>query len=106
MRNTERCCQLSATVRSHVWSWRRDSKADVFSCSHQMFQGKTLLCIAHRLQTVISMEKIAVVANGSVAEFDRPSALLENSHSRLSAMVDATGLDTARSLRQAAVDAA
>lgn len=32
----------------------------------KMFDKRTLLCIAHRLQTVIEMDKIVVMANGRV----------------------------------------
>lgn len=42
------------------------------------FRGKTLLCIAHRLKTIISYDRICVMDQGRIAEFDRPLQLWEN----------------------------
>ncbi|KAG1821118.1 ABC protein [Suillus subaureus] len=39
------------------------------------FQDRTLLCIAHRLRTIISYDRILVLDAGLVAEFDTPSNL-------------------------------
>ncbi|KAG2138357.1 ABC protein [Suillus clintonianus] len=39
------------------------------------FQNRTLLCIAHRLRTIISYDRILVLDAGIVAEFDTPSNL-------------------------------
>ncbi|KAG1747121.1 ABC protein [Suillus paluster] len=41
------------------------------------FKGRTLLCIAHRLRTIISYDRILVVNAGLVAEFDTPSNLFK-----------------------------
>ncbi|KMU83907.1 canalicular multispecific organic anion transporter 1 [Coccidioides immitis H538.4] len=43
----------------------------------QGFEGKTLLCIAHRLRTIINYDRICVMAQGRIAEFDTPLALWE-----------------------------
>jgi len=43
------------------------------------FSEKTLLCIAHRLMTIISYDRILVMDNGSVAEFDAPQVLFGQS---------------------------
>ncbi|CCU77293.1 ABC transporter/ABC Transporter [Blumeria hordei DH14] len=37
-----------------------------------VFKGKTLLCIAHRLKTILNYDRICVLEHGSVAEFDTP----------------------------------
>nr|POE49106.1 oligomycin resistance atp-dependent permease yor1 [Quercus suber] len=41
------------------------------------FRGKTLLCIAHRLKTIISYDRIVVMDAGRVAELDRPIQLYD-----------------------------
>jgi ABC-type multidrug transport system fused ATPase/permease subunit len=41
------------------------------------FRGKTLLCIAHRLRTIIQYDRICVMDQGSIAEMDSPLALWE-----------------------------
>jgi ABC-type multidrug transport system fused ATPase/permease subunit len=40
--------------------------------------GTTVLAIAHRLQTIIDFDRILVLGNGQLLEFDSPSVLLEN----------------------------
>ncbi|TWU73782.1 hypothetical protein ED733_003923 [Metarhizium rileyi] len=39
------------------------------------FKGKTLICIAHRLHTVIGYDRICVMEAGQIAEMDTPLAL-------------------------------
>jgi ATP-binding cassette, subfamily C (CFTR/MRP), member 1 len=41
------------------------------------FKGKTLLCIAHRLRTIINYDRICVMDQGKIAELDIPLALYE-----------------------------
>jgi ATP-binding cassette, subfamily C (CFTR/MRP), member 1 len=41
------------------------------------FKGKTLLCIAHRLRTIIGYDRICVMDQGTIAELDTPLALWE-----------------------------
>lgn len=39
------------------------------------FKGKTLLCIAHRLKTIIGYDRICVMDKGTIAELDEPVKL-------------------------------
>ncbi|KFZ13175.1 hypothetical protein V501_03838 [Pseudogymnoascus sp. VKM F-4519 (FW-2642)] len=41
------------------------------------FKGKTLLCIAHRLKTIVGYDRICVMGKGSIAELDTPLRLYE-----------------------------
>ncbi|ORY11233.1 P-loop containing nucleoside triphosphate hydrolase protein [Clohesyomyces aquaticus] len=41
------------------------------------FKGKTLLCIAHRLKTIIGYDRICVMDAGTIAELDTPLRLYE-----------------------------
>ena len=43
----------------------------------QGFSGKTLLCIAHRLKTIINYDRICVMDQGRIAELDTPINLFE-----------------------------
>jgi ATP-binding cassette, subfamily C (CFTR/MRP), member 1 len=41
------------------------------------FKGKTLLCIAHRLKTIIGYDRIVVMDQGKIAEIDTPLNLFD-----------------------------
>ena len=41
------------------------------------FKGKTVLCIAHRLKTIIKYDRICVMDQGQIAELDEPLSLWE-----------------------------
>lgn len=43
----------------------------------QGFKGKTLLCIAHRLKTIIGYDRICVMDKGRIAELDSPITLYD-----------------------------
>ncbi|TKA68436.1 hypothetical protein B0A49_08545 [Cryomyces minteri] len=43
----------------------------------QGFRGKTLLCIAHRLKTIIGYDRICVMDQGRIAELDKPVVLYD-----------------------------
>ncbi|XP_068761686.1 ATP-binding cassette subfamily C member 4-like [Montipora capricornis] len=42
------------------------------------FKDCTVITIAHRLNTVIDYDRVLVLENGRVVEFDKPAKLLEN----------------------------
>ncbi|GMF63851.1 unnamed protein product [Phytophthora fragariaefolia] len=56
----------------------------------ETFQDKTVLIIAHRINTIMHCDKIAVMDAGRVAEFDSPSVLLINSQSMFAAFSSRT----------------
>ncbi|KAG8702087.1 hypothetical protein FRC09_004964 [Ceratobasidium sp. 395] len=52
---------------------------------------RTLIIVAHRLQTVCDADKIMVLEAGKIVEFDTPSALLSNERGAFRALVDESG---------------
>lgn len=56
------------------------------------FQGKTLLCIAHRLRTIIHYDRICVMDQGSIAEMDSPLRLWDKEDGIFRAMCERSGI--------------
>ncbi|CAF4162099.1 unnamed protein product [Rotaria sordida] len=65
----------------------------------EKFKECTVLTIAHRLRTVIDSDRILVLGNGELLEFDSPNVLLSNSTSHFASLVEQTGLAEAEYLR-------
>lgn len=56
------------------------------------FKGKTLLCIAHRLKTIISYDRIVVMDQGKIAEVDKPLALFDTEGGMFRGMCERSGI--------------
>lgn len=54
------------------------------------FQECTVITVAHRLESVIDNDKILVVENGEIVEYDHPHLLLKNEDGYLSKMARQT----------------
>ncbi|KAG1750701.1 ABC protein [Suillus lakei] len=54
-----------------------DTDSKIQQTIQTQFKDHTLLCIAHRLRTIISYDRILVLDAGLVAEFDTPSNLFK-----------------------------
>ena len=58
------------------------------------FADCTILTIAHRLNTIIDYDRILLLEDGEVAEFDTPKALLADPESKFYSMAKSAGLVT------------
>ncbi|KAL3318104.1 hypothetical protein Ciccas_003231 [Cichlidogyrus casuarinus] len=56
------------------------------------FKGSTVITIAHRINTVMDYDKILVMDNGSILEFESPSALLQNPNSQFFSLAKEAGV--------------
>ncbi|KAB0792826.1 hypothetical protein PPYR_14785 [Photinus pyralis] len=66
------------------------------------FSDCTVLTIAHKLDTVMDSDKILVIDDGKVVEFDHPHVLLQNSDGAFCGMVDQMDKLSAEYLRNVA----
>ena len=80
--------------------------AEVQRLLRDEFGGRTIITVAHRLQTVVDYDAILVMAAGRLVEHGAPHDLLGRKESALSALADALGDDAALSLRAQASKAA
>jgi ABC-type multidrug transport system fused ATPase/permease subunit len=68
----------------------------------RVFADRTVITIAHRLDTIIDSDRILVMDAGHVLEFDTPAALLSLPNSSFSQLVEQCG-SSAQALREAAI---
>ncbi|XP_033637608.1 multidrug resistance-associated protein 5-like [Asterias rubens] len=66
-----------------------DTDSLIQTTIRESFSECTMLTIAHRLNTILDSDRVLVMDNGKIAEFDKPSALLSNPDSKFSKMVEA-----------------
>ncbi|KAF5342618.1 hypothetical protein D9611_001580 [Ephemerocybe angulata] len=70
--------------------------------SHE-FKDRTILCIAHRLRTIISYDRICVLDAGQIAEFDTPVNLFHKANGIFRGMCDRSSI-TLDDIRGAALE--
>lgn len=69
-------------------------------------RSTTVVCIAHRLRTIIDFDLVAVMQQGKCVEIDSPATLVLKEGGYFAGLVDATGQQNAAYLRAAAMAAA
>ncbi|KAJ9510651.1 hypothetical protein QJQ45_027539, partial [Haematococcus lacustris] len=80
------------------------TEQEVQAVIKRVFQARTIITIAHRLDTVIESDKVLVMEAGVLKENAEPSALLADRESMFSKLVDKTGDAAAAALRQMAAN--
>ncbi|EME32182.1 ABC transporter, multidrug-resistance, ATP-binding & transmembrane domain [Galdieria sulphuraria] len=68
------------------------------------FAELTVLSIAHRLEDIITFDRVIVFDKGQIVEFDTPARLLEDPYTLFHSMVESTGTATGRHLKRLAKD--
>ena len=85
-----------------------DGETDAFiqKMLRTRFPNTTLLTIAHRLNTIMDYDYVLVMDKGRASEFDSPLNLLSKNDDNgiFSQLVDATGAESSKALRQMAID--
>ncbi|KJA26268.1 hypothetical protein HYPSUDRAFT_36540 [Hypholoma sublateritium FD-334 SS-4] len=57
------------------------------------FKDRTLICIAHRLRTILSYDRILVLDSGNIMEFDTPLALYSNTSGIFRGLCDKSNIE-------------
>jgi len=83
-----------------------DTDAKVQQVLRTSFTDRTIMTIAHRLDTIIDSDRILAMDKGIVAEFDAPLTLLNNPKSIFSELCRNTGEEQYQNLRSKAAEVA
>ncbi|XP_078673277.1 ATP-binding cassette sub-family C member 5-like [Branchiostoma floridae x Branchiostoma belcheri] len=77
-----------------------DSETDslIQKTIHEAFTDCTMMTIAHRLNTVLNCDRIMVMDDGHLVEFDTPAVLMSKPGSHFRAMLTASGTDVSKYL--------
>ena len=97
LRNTHVLLLDEATAAVDV-----ETDALLQSMIRKNFRDKTVLTIAHRLNTIMDSDRIMVLDAGQIMEFDTPANLLSRKGGVLHGMVEATGPESSAYLRSIA----
>eukprot|EP00798_Chlamydomonas_sp_ICE-L_P021717 gene21717-28737_t len=80
------------------------TEQEVQAVIKRVFAERTIITIAHRLDTVIESDTVLVMEAGELKETGPSSSLLNNSKSMFSMLVDKTGPEAAAALRKMAAE--
>ncbi|XP_050294676.1 ATP-binding cassette subfamily C member 4-like [Anthonomus grandis grandis] len=90
--------EATANVDQHTDSLIQSTIRDAF-------KDRTVITIAHRLNTIIDSDRVMVMDHGEAVEFDSPHLLLQNADGYFTKMVEQTGPNMEAKLRQLAKEA-
>ncbi|KAI9596585.1 P-loop containing nucleoside triphosphate hydrolase protein [Syncephalis fuscata] len=68
-----------------------ETDAKIQQTIRQEFTNSTLLCIAHRLRTIIDYDRVMVLDTGRLVEFDKPSVLINRPDSLFRNLCERSG---------------
>jgi ABC-type multidrug transport system fused ATPase/permease subunit len=74
--------------------------ANIQKMIRENFRDATVLTIAHRLNTIMDSDRVLVLDDGRIAEFDSPSELLRNEKGMFHSMVEKSKAAHSRSADQ------
>ncbi|KAL7751996.1 Mrp-4p [Sorochytrium milnesiophthora] len=83
--------QLSSVKRQRFAIFDEAAGAIVQHTIRSEFRDCTVLTIAHCIATIMDSDRILVLDQGQVAEFDTPQALLQNPDSAFAKLVRSSG---------------
>lgn len=72
-----------------IYSVDHETDALIQQVIRSEFADRTIIMIAHRLDTLLDFDKIAVLEDGCLVEFDNPQTLLAKENGSFSALYNA-----------------
>ncbi|CAG7924068.1 unnamed protein product [Penicillium olsonii] len=88
---TSRYAKISQRIETYANAPRSvDAETDtLMQCViREQFKDRTIIAIVHKLHTVLDFDKIAVMDNGRIVEFDSPAALLSKEGSAFKSLYE------------------
>lgn len=70
-----------------------ETDAKIQDMLHRRLKERTVLVIAHRLNTIIDSDRILVLDRGLILEFDTPAKLKSNSSSAFNSLLESAEED-------------
>jgi len=92
---------IGKTIRQSVTLFDLEL-GDTYRNHLSQFAESTILTIAHRLRTVIDYNRIVLLEDGKIVEFDTPANLLADRDSKFYALCKATGKEEFATLKRLA----
>ncbi len=83
----------------------QESDEQIQRTIHSEFKDRTCIVIAHRLHSVIDLDRVLVLDQGRVVEYDSPHALLQKPNGHFRSFVEQTGPAQSAQLKARAMEA-